>query len=147
MTALTTPATGARDGLLRYAMRLDAVLVGVTGIPFVAAAGWLSSLTGVPVGVEYALGIFFLAYGAVVYWLAGLEHVRPGAIATITMARRPAVISVCKGNGRRRMRGSWALRGLSSSMIFMGCEGTPPPTPVACPQQGLVNISTPPAHG
>jgi hypothetical protein len=41
MTAITAPATGTRDGLLRFAMRLDAVLVGIVGIPFVAAAGWL----------------------------------------------------------------------------------------------------------
>jgi hypothetical protein len=81
MTATTAPAT--RDGLLRFAMRLDAVLVGLTGIPFVAAAGWLSSVTGVPVAVEYGLGVFFLAYGVVVYRLAGLDRVRPGAIGTI----------------------------------------------------------------
>ena len=85
MTALTGPATATRDGLLRFAMRLDAVLVGIVGIPFVAAAGWLASLTGVPTAVEYGLGVFFLIYGVVVYWLAGRDHVKPGAIATITM--------------------------------------------------------------
>jgi hypothetical protein len=84
MTTFTAPTTRARDGLVRFAMRLDAVLVGITGIPFVAAADWLSSLTGVPVAVEYGLGVFFLAYGVVVYWLAGRDRVRPGAIATIT---------------------------------------------------------------
>ncbi|MBI3227145.1 MAG: hypothetical protein HYZ39_19025 [Mycolicibacterium cosmeticum] len=81
MTAITAPAT--KDGLLRFAMRLDAVLVGIAGIPFVAAAGWLSALTGVPVAVEYGLGVFFLAYGVVVFWLAGRDRVRPGAIGTI----------------------------------------------------------------
>ncbi len=84
MTTFTAPTTRARDGLVRFAMRLDAVLVGIAGIPFVAAADWLSSLTGVPVAVEYGLGVFFLAYGVVVYWLAGRDRVRPGAIATIT---------------------------------------------------------------
>ena len=83
MTAITAPTTGARDGLLRFAMRLDAVLVGIVGIPFVAAGSWLSSLTGVPAAVEYGLGVFFLVYGVAVYWLAGRERVRPGAIATI----------------------------------------------------------------
>ncbi|MDG4666026.1 hypothetical protein [Mycobacterium sp. 236(2023)] len=85
MTAITAPATDARSGLLRYAMRLDAVLVGITGIPFVAAADWLSSVTGAPVAVEYGLGVFFLVYGVVVYWLAGRDHVKPGGIATIAM--------------------------------------------------------------
>ncbi|MCV7354720.1 hypothetical protein [Mycolicibacterium fluoranthenivorans] len=84
MTTFTAPTTRARDGLVRFAMRLDAVLVGIAGIPFVAAADWLSSLTGVPVAVEYGLGVFFLGYGVVVYWLAGRDRVRPGAIATIT---------------------------------------------------------------
>ncbi|SCX30022.1 hypothetical protein [Mycolicibacterium fluoranthenivorans] len=84
MTTFTAPTTRARDGLVRFAMRLDAVLVGITGIPFVAAADRLASLTGVPVAVEYGLGVFFLAYGVVVYWLAGRDRVRPGAIATIT---------------------------------------------------------------
>lgn len=84
MATFTAPTTRARDGLVRFAMRLDAVLVGIAGIPFVAAADWLSSLTGVPVAVEYGLGVFFLGYGVVVYWLAGRDRVRPGAIATIT---------------------------------------------------------------
>lgn len=119
MTALTTPATGARDGLLRYAMRLDAVLVGVTGIPFVAAAGWLSSLTGVPVSVEYALGIFFLAYGAVVYWLAGLEHVRPGAIATITMN---ALFTI--GFVAAEVSGIWPLTGWGVALLLGGAAYT-----------------------
>lgn len=85
MSAITAPTNVADDGLLRFAMRLDAVLVGITGIPFVAAAGWLSAWTGIPAAVEFGLGLFFLAYGVGVYWLAGRDHVRPGAVATISM--------------------------------------------------------------
>ena len=115
MTAITAPTTGARDGLLRYAMRLDAVAVGIVGVPFVAAAGWLSSLTGVPVAVEYALGVFFLAYGVVVYWLAGLDHVRPGAIATITMN---ALFTV--GFVAAEVSGMWPLTGWGVALLLGG---------------------------
>ncbi len=115
MTAVNASTTGARDGLLRFAMRLDAVLVGIVGIPFVAAAGWLASLTGVPVAVEYALGIFFLIYGVVVYWLAGLDAVRPGAIATITAN---ALFTV--GFVAAEVAGIWPLTGWGVALLLGG---------------------------
>jgi hypothetical protein len=115
MTAITAPTTRARDGLLRFAMRLDAVLVGIVGIPFVAAAGWLASLTGVPVAVEYALGIFFLVYGVVVYWLAGRDPVRPGAIATITAN---ALFTV--GFVAAEVAGVWPLTGWGVALLLGG---------------------------
>ncbi|KWX67222.1 hypothetical protein [Mycobacterium sp. NAZ190054] len=119
MTALTARTTVADDGLLRFAMRLDAVLVGVTGVPFVAAAGWLSSLTGVPVAVEYALGIFFLGYGVVVYLLAGLENVRPGGIATI------AANALCTvGFTAAAFAGIWPLTGWGMALLLGGAAYT-----------------------
>lgn len=119
MTATTTPATGSRDGLLRYAMRLDAVLVGITGIPFVVAAGWLSSLTGVPVAVEYGLGVFFLVYGVGVYWLAGRDRVRPGGIATIAMN---AMFTV--GFVAAEVSGIWPLTGWGVALLLGGAAYT-----------------------
>ncbi len=115
MTAATLPATDTRSGLLRFAMRLDAVLVGITGIPFVAAAGWLSSLTGIPVAVEYSLGVFFLAYGVVVYRLAGLDRVRPGAIATIAAN---ALFTV--GFVGAEVAGIWPLTGWGVGLLLGG---------------------------
>lgn len=82
MTAVSYPVRTS-DGLLRFAMRLDAVLVGLVGIPFVALAGQLESLTGVPRAWELGLGIFFLVYGAVFYPLAGRANVRPGGVAIV----------------------------------------------------------------
>jgi hypothetical protein len=114
MTATTTPAT-TRDGLLRYTMRLDAVLVGITGIPFVAAAGWLSSVTGVPVVVEYGLGVFFLVYGGVVYWLAGRANVRPGGIATIAANALSTVCFVAA-----EASGIWPLTGWGTTLLLGG---------------------------
>jgi hypothetical protein len=79
---MTTTVTRT-DGLLRFAMRLDATGVGLVGIPFVALAGRLESLTGVPYAWDLGLGIFFIAYGAVFYPLAGRENVRPGGVAIV----------------------------------------------------------------
>lgn len=81
MTTTTTLTTG--DGLLRFAMRLDAGFVGLLGIPFVALAGPLESLTGVPWAWDLGLGVFFLAYGAVFFPLAGRANVRPGGVAIV----------------------------------------------------------------
>ncbi|MDZ4264600.1 MAG: hypothetical protein U1D00_02675 [Mycobacterium sp.] len=115
MTATATPVTTAREGLLRFAMRLDAVLVGITGIPFVAAAGWLSSVTGIPVAVEYTLGVVFLVYGVVVYWLAGLERVRPGGVATIT-----ANALFTAGFVAAEVAGIWPLTGWGVALLLGG---------------------------
>lgn len=80
MPTMTSPRT---DGLLRFAMRLDAVLVGVLGVPFVALAAQLESLTGISRAFDLGLGVFFVCYGVVFYILAGRENVRPGGIAII----------------------------------------------------------------
>ena len=115
MTTTTLPATDTRGGLLRFAMRLDAVLVGITGIPFVAAAGWLSSLTRIPVAVQYGVGVFSLVYGVVVYRLAGLDRVRPGAIATITAN---ALFTV--GFVGAEVAGIWPLTGWGVGLLLGG---------------------------
>jgi hypothetical protein len=114
MTAITA-TTDTSGGLLRYAMRLDAVLVGIVGIPFIAAAGWLSALTGVPEAVEFGLGVFFLVYGVVVYWLAGRDRVRPGGIATITAN---ALFTV--GFVAAAVAGIWPLTGWGVSLLLGG---------------------------
>lgn len=115
MTTFTAPATRTGDGLLRFAMRLDAVLVGITGIPFVAAPGWLASLTGIPYAVELGLGVFFLGYCPTVYWLAGRERVRPGAIATIA-----ANASFTVGFVGFAEAGVWPLTAWGYALLFGG---------------------------
>jgi hypothetical protein len=87
MTAITaTGSAGTRrgaDSLLRLAMRLDAVLVGICGLVLLAAADWSADLTGLPKSVEYGVGIFSVVYGIAVFALAGIERVRPAGIATV----------------------------------------------------------------
>lgn len=98
MTAITaTGAAGTRksaDSLLRLAMRLDAVLVGISGIALLAAAGWFADLTGLPKSVEYGVGIFSVVYGIVVFALAGIERVRPAGIGTVIANAACTVIAL-----------------------------------------------------
>ncbi|MGV9803214.1 hypothetical protein ACWDTP_34680 [Mycobacterium sp. NPDC003449] len=93
MTAITANATGT-DSLLRLAMRVDAVCVGIAGIALLAAAGWFSELTGLATSVEYGVGIFSVVYGVVVFALAGIERVRPAGIGTAIANALCTVIAV-----------------------------------------------------
>lgn len=113
MTA-TSPTT-SRSGLLRFAMRLDAVLVGLTGIPFVAAGSWLASLTGIPAAMIYGLGVFFGVYGVGVYWLAGRPNPRPGGIATIAANAAFTVFFAAEA-----ILGVWPLTGWGVAILLGG---------------------------
>ncbi|CDP89706.1 MULTISPECIES: hypothetical protein [Mycolicibacterium] len=96
MTAITATA-GTRkstDSLLRLAMRLDAVLVGISGVALLAAAGWFADLTGLPKSVEYGVGVFSVVYGLVVFALAGIERVRPAGIGTVIANAACTVIAL-----------------------------------------------------
>ena len=84
MTATTAPATpAAKDAVLRFAMRLDAVLTGLVGVGGLAIAPRLAELTGTTVTTEYALGVFFVAYGATVFALTLLPSVRSAGIGVM----------------------------------------------------------------
>ena len=72
MTTITTKS----DALLRLAIRVDGVVVAALGVAMVALAGPLSSLTGLPIGVEYAVGVLSIAYGPLAFWLAKRPRVR-----------------------------------------------------------------------
>lgn len=69
-------ASTAADALLRTAIRVDGVVVAALGIALVAAAGPMSMITGLPIGVEYGIGVFSIAYGPLAFWLASRPRVR-----------------------------------------------------------------------
>ena len=71
-THLSSGATdgGRDDGLLRLALRLDAVASGALGLLGAVAAAVLEGLLGVPATVLLPLGILLVVYAAAV-WLAG----------------------------------------------------------------------------
>lgn len=74
MTAV--PTTHTDYALLRMAIRIDALVVAAMGVALVVAAGPLSTITGLPTGVEYAIGVLSIAYGPLGFWLASRRRVR-----------------------------------------------------------------------
>jgi hypothetical protein len=87
MTAVTPlptrPFGDSTDSLLRFAMRLDATLSGLTGLLIAAAADPLSSLTGLSSIVEYGLGAFFVFCGLLVFVLAAIPDLRRAGIGVV----------------------------------------------------------------
>lgn len=97
MTTTHPGAVGAlksSDALLRLAMRVDAVLVFVTGVAVLAFADRLSELTGLSRPIEYGAGVFFVVYGVVVLALAGIDRVRPAGIGTVIANALCTVVAV-----------------------------------------------------
>lgn len=95
MTTITT----ASDSLLRLAIRVDGIVVAALGVAMVAAAGPLSSLTGLPIGVEYAVGLLSIAYGPLAFWLASRPHVRTTGLvlAAINAATTVGLVALVVG--------------------------------------------------
>jgi hypothetical protein len=83
MSATTIDRTGTRDGLLRLAMRADAVISALVGLAGIPVAGWLADLSGTTKAFEYGTGAFLIAYGVVVFGLATLPSVRRAGMAVI----------------------------------------------------------------
>ncbi len=73
---MTTLTRQSSDTLLRYAIRIDGIVVALLGIGMAATAGWLSTHSGLPVAAEYAIGVLCIAYGPLAFFLAARPHVR-----------------------------------------------------------------------
>lgn len=81
MTATTTPKLRAsNDSFLRFALRLDATCSAVMGIAGIALAGWIAELSGTAVAFEYAVGAFFIAFSAGVFYFAARPSVKQTGI-------------------------------------------------------------------
>lgn len=76
MATLTAHVTDTRDGLLRLAMRVDAVLSGLAGIATLIFAREVAELSGTSAAVEYTIGGFFVAFSLVVLALAMRPSIR-----------------------------------------------------------------------
>ncbi|WP_049570999.1 hypothetical protein [Nonomuraea sp. SBT364] len=99
MTTITVATTG-RAKFLRLVLALDAVVTGVNGLVYLAAAGLVSDLLGPDAGLLRGIGVFLLVYGAAVGILAGRGTVsRAGTRAVIglniawTLASVAAVVT------------------------------------------------------
>jgi len=83
MSAITIDRTGTRDGLLRLAMRADAVITGLAGVAGIPLTGWLAETSGTTLTFEYGMAAFFIAYGVVVFGLAALPSVRRAGMCVV----------------------------------------------------------------
>lgn len=89
MTTTTAPTTAplaaGHDRLLRGALKLDAVVTGANGVAYLAAAGALDGLLGVPAGFLRAIGAFLVVFAAAV-WLTGARRSISRTAATAVVA-------------------------------------------------------------
>lgn len=84
MTFLTVTADRAR--FVRVTLAADAVVTGVNGLVYLAAAAPVSDLLGPDAGLLRGIGIFLLVYGAAVGALAARGTVNvPATRAVITL--------------------------------------------------------------
>ena len=79
MTA-TTSTTPRTDSLLRFAMRADALISGVTGVALLILAPQVAEWSGTTPAVEYATGAFFVVFGAAVLALAARPAIRTSGL-------------------------------------------------------------------
>jgi hypothetical protein len=110
MTAESMPARVAalpRETLLRLVLKLDAVVTGVNGVAYLAAAEPLENLLGVSAGLMRPVGAFLLLFAAAV-WVVSTRRVVP----------RAAVLAIATANA------VWAL----GSLVFAAAGASSPST-------------------
>ena len=83
MTAIAAGLTTSPGTLLRFALKLDAVVSGANGVAYLAAAGLLDSPLGVDADVLRPLGAFLLLYAAAIWFLATRAEIRPLAVRAV----------------------------------------------------------------
>ncbi|MFH8471716.1 hypothetical protein [Streptomyces sp. NPDC018000] len=81
----TVPATAAArsDSLLRFALVADVVLTGANGIGYLVLATVLDSFLGVPVSVQYPVGVFLTVYALWVLVVSRQENISRGSVGFI----------------------------------------------------------------
>lgn len=80
MTALTSRLNTSTDSLLRFAMRADAVLSGLTGIALLIFAPRVAEISGTTAAFEYATGAFFVVFSIAVLVLASRPAIRTSGL-------------------------------------------------------------------
>ena len=73
-------AAQPRSHLVRGILELDAAVTGANGLVYLAAAGALDSLLGVPAGLLRSLGVFLIVFAAILWFLATRPHVSPAVV-------------------------------------------------------------------
>ncbi len=71
------------DALLRFALKLDAVVTGLNGVAYIAGAPLLTDLLGLPTGLLRGVGAFLLAFAVAVWAIGTRETLRPAAVDAV----------------------------------------------------------------
>ena len=79
-TTLSSRLNESTDSLLRFAMRADAVLSGLTGIALLIFARQVAEISGTTPAIEYTTGGFFVVFGLVVLMLAARPAIRTSGL-------------------------------------------------------------------
>ncbi|KGI69510.1 hypothetical protein MJO55_21080 [Mycolicibacterium rufum] len=80
-TAISSRLSSSTDSLLRFAMRADAVLSGLTGIAMLLFAPRIAEMSGTTARFEYATGAFFVVFSTAVLVLASRPAIRTSGLA------------------------------------------------------------------
>jgi hypothetical protein len=73
-------------GLLRAALKLDALVTGANAVAYLALAGPLADLLGVPAGALRAIGAFLAVFAAAVWVVGARPEPSPAAVQAIVAA-------------------------------------------------------------
>jgi hypothetical protein len=92
MTA--TVVTTTRDGLLRLALRADAAISAVAGVPLLLAGGPLADELGPSSVLLRLFGAAFVVYGAVVWRLAARPAIPRGPVLAVIVGNALGAILV-----------------------------------------------------
>jgi hypothetical protein len=73
-------------GLLRWALKLDALVTGANAVAYLAAAGPLADLLGVPAPALRGVGAFLAVFAIAVWLVAARPAPNPAAVSAIVAA-------------------------------------------------------------
>lgn len=82
-----------RERPARAVLALDALVTGANGLVYVAAAGALDSLLGVPADFLRFIGVFLVAFAAIVWYVARREVVPPAGLGAVAVANAAWVLA------------------------------------------------------
>lgn len=80
------PATMPREGLVRLALKIDAVVTGANGAAYLAGAEILDSPLGLPAGMLRAAGAFLLVFALAVWAIGSRPVLRPALVTAVIAA-------------------------------------------------------------
>ena len=90
----TATVATTRDGLLRLALRADAAISAVAGLPLLLAGGPLADELGPPSVLLRLLGAAFVAYGVAVWLVAARPVIPRGAALAVIVGNALGAILV-----------------------------------------------------